>query len=216
MKDIAIYGAGGFGQEVACLINAINDVKPVWNLIGFFDDVKTIGDCNRYGKILGGINQLNSYSKSLSIVMSIGTPAVVKTITQKIKNDNIDFPNIIAPDVKFLDFPSFLIGKGNLIMFQSLISYDVSIGDFNLLNCGVSLGHEASLGSFNSMMSYVKISGQVTIADENYFGVCSTVLQRIHIGSNTTIGANSVIMRKTKDFSTYVGNPAVAILKPNI
>jgi len=32
MKDIAIYGAGGFGREVACLINKINEVNPTWNL----------------------------------------------------------------------------------------------------------------------------------------------------------------------------------------
>ena len=41
MKDIAIYGAGGFGREVACLLNAINANDAIWNLIGFFDDVKT-------------------------------------------------------------------------------------------------------------------------------------------------------------------------------
>ena len=40
MKDIAIFGAGGFGREVACLIRIINESasEPKWNLIGFFDD----------------------------------------------------------------------------------------------------------------------------------------------------------------------------------
>lgn len=38
MKDIAIFGAGGFGREVACLIKRINKIKPQWNFIGFFDD----------------------------------------------------------------------------------------------------------------------------------------------------------------------------------
>lgn len=44
MKDIAIFGAGGFGREVACLIRSINECIDVdeerWNFIGFFDDVK--------------------------------------------------------------------------------------------------------------------------------------------------------------------------------
>ncbi|MEG2122093.1 MAG: serine acetyltransferase, partial [Rikenellaceae bacterium] len=38
MKEIAIYGFGGFGREVACLINMINEVTPQWKIIGFFDD----------------------------------------------------------------------------------------------------------------------------------------------------------------------------------
>ena len=38
MKDIAIFGAGGLGKEVACLVNKINEQEPTWNMIGFFDD----------------------------------------------------------------------------------------------------------------------------------------------------------------------------------
>ena len=56
MKDIAIYGAGGLGKEVVCLIDRINksQSKPQWRLIGFFDDGKPIGrqrhGC-RWGKV---------------------------------------------------------------------------------------------------------------------------------------------------------------------
>lgn len=67
MKDLAIYGAGGFGREVACLIKRINAVKPTWNLIGFFDDGKEIGTENEYGKILGGIKELNAWNKPLNV-----------------------------------------------------------------------------------------------------------------------------------------------------
>lgn len=69
MKDIAIYGAGGFGREVACLLNAINANDAIWNLIGFFDDVKEVGYTNEYGKVLGGIDGLNSYPSALCVVL---------------------------------------------------------------------------------------------------------------------------------------------------
>ena len=50
MKDIAIFGAGGFGREVACLIKRINKQQPnTWNFIGFFDDDEKIwGAWNEY------------------------------------------------------------------------------------------------------------------------------------------------------------------------
>ena len=35
---IAIYGAGGLGREIACVLKKINMVTPTWNLLGFFDD----------------------------------------------------------------------------------------------------------------------------------------------------------------------------------
>lgn len=216
MKDIAIYGAGGFGREVSCLIKKINEQEQLWNMIGFFDDGIEIGTTNRFGKILGGISDLNNWCKDLAIVMAIATPSIIESIVSNLKNSHVYFPNIIAPDSIYLDENSFSMGRGNLIMPQSLVSCNVSLGDFNFLNCGVSLGHEVSLGSYNSMMSYVKISGDVEIGNGNYFGICSVVLQGRHIGNHTTIGANSVIMRNTRDDTTNFGNPAIEILKPKM
>lgn len=37
MKDLYIIGAGGFGREVAWLIERINEVTPTWNLKGLID-----------------------------------------------------------------------------------------------------------------------------------------------------------------------------------
>ena len=45
MNDIAIYGAGGYGREIACLINnKINSEVKEWNLVGFFDDDESLRD----------------------------------------------------------------------------------------------------------------------------------------------------------------------------
>lgn len=59
VKDIAIFGAGGFGREVACLLRKINAVEPTWNFIGFYDDGLEKGSHVDYGEILGGIADLN-------------------------------------------------------------------------------------------------------------------------------------------------------------
>ena len=64
MKDIAIYGAGGFGREVACLIRIINESldEPRWKVIGFFDDNPDLkGTKNEYGTVLGGRDELNKW-----------------------------------------------------------------------------------------------------------------------------------------------------------
>ena len=38
MKDLIIFGASGFGREVAWLVERINAKQPTWNLLGFMDD----------------------------------------------------------------------------------------------------------------------------------------------------------------------------------
>jgi len=211
MKKIAIYGAGGFGREVACLINKINEQSPEWELIGFFDDGIEKGTKNEYGIILGGIDEVNSYSEELAVVIAIASPKIVEKIIGNIISSNIHYPNIILPDVIFLDKDNISIGKGNIICSGCLLSCNVSLGNFNILNGFIPIGHDTCIGSYNSIMPAVKISGEVRIGNRNFFGVNSAVLQQIKIGNDTIIGANSLILRKTKDGMTYVGSPASII-----
>jgi len=209
MKDIAIYGAGGYGREIACLINAINKVKKEWNLVGFFDDGLPIGYKNEYGKVLGGISELNNHPRQLSIVMAIANSTTLESVVKKIINTQIDFPNIIAPNTRVFDTKTMFIGFGNIIGFTSSISCNVHIGNFNRLNGDVSLGHDVIVGNFNLLNTSTRISGEVSIGDYNFFGVGSVVLQQRQIGNYTTIGVNSVIIKRTKDNATYIGNPAI-------
>lgn len=208
MKNIAIYGAGGYGKEVACLINLINEVKREWNFIGFFDDGLPIGHQNEYGIVIGGITELNNYPHNFSIVMAIAQPTTLKSVVKKFTNPLIEFPNIIAPDILYLDEGTVSMGHGNIIGFKSGISCNVRIGNFNRLNGNINLGHDVIIGSFNMFNPSTRISGEVSIGNCNFFGISSIVLQQKKIGNNTTIGANSVIIRNTKDNTTYIGNPA--------
>lgn len=210
MKDIAIYGAGGFGREVACLIKRINKETPSWNLIGFFDDNPDLKGMmiSRYAPCLGGIDELNAYAKPLDLTIPIGSPNTVRQIVGKITNPNVDFPNLIHPTFKLADEKAFEIGKGNIIQGDCSASCDVSFGDFNVLNGSVVFGHDAKVGSFNTFMPATRISGEVHIGDENFFGVGSIVLQQIRIGNNVRLGAGSVMMTKPKDGNLYIGNPA--------
>lgn len=212
MKDLVIYGGGGFGREIACLINRINSIKPEWNLLGFIDDGLPVGRENKYGKVLGNLDTLNNWSFPLSVVISIGKPQTVKMLIEKIKNPNIDFPNLIAPDVIMMDSNNLIIGKGNVICTGCLISCNTKIGDFNCLNDFVSIGHDTVIGNYNAFMTATRVSGIVTIGDCNFFGVNSCMVQGVKIGNNTTVAAGSAIIRRTKDGYTYIGVPASALI----
>jgi sugar O-acyltransferase (sialic acid O-acetyltransferase NeuD family) len=208
MKDIAIYGFGGFGREVACLLNKINEIKPTWNLIGFFDDRIEVGSKNRYSAVLGDLYALNSYPTALSVIISIANPQTINYITENITNPNIDFPNIIAPNVNVFDVNAFSIGKGNIIFWGCRLSCDVVIGNFNLINGAVSLGHDVTIGNWNVLGPSTRLSGSCKVGNENLFGVESVVLQGINIGNKTKIGIGSVVIRNTRDETFYFGNPA--------
>lgn len=210
MKKIAIYGAGGFGRETACLIQKINDVKKEWELIGFFDDNPSLKGqmISHYAQCLGGIDELNSFQSSLSVVITIGTPHVVQKIVSKITNPFVVFPNIIHPDLILVDPDTFIIGRGNIILGRCAMSCDVKIGDFNILDGSVTFGHDVKVGNYNTFMPAGRISGEVMIGDCNFFGVGCIVLQQIKVGNKVRLGAGSVLMTKPKNDCLYIGNPA--------
>lgn len=210
MKKIAIYGAGGFGREVACLIHKINEIKPEWELIGFFDDNPSLKGkmVSHYAPCLGGLEELNAFDDELAVAMAIGNAKIVKPLINRITNDKISYPNLIHPRVNFNDFSTVKIGKGNIVQGGCFFSCDVEVGDFNVLNGSVVLGHDDKIGSYNIFMPAVRVSGQVTIGDENYFGVGAIILQQLKIGNDTRLGAGCVLMTKPKDGCLYIGNPA--------
>ena len=211
MKNIVIYGAGGYGKEIACLINKINETSEqgkLFNLIGFIDDGKVVGYDTEYGLVLGGVSYLNECKSQLGVVLAIGNPTTIEHIVSKINNKNIFFPNIIAPNTGYYDIDSFKIGQGNVIASSCFFSCNVHIGNFNIFNGEVNFGHDAKVGDYNVFMPGTRISGEVNIGDQNLFGVYSVVIQQVNIGNKTTVSPSSVIMRKTKDNSIYIGNPA--------
>jgi sugar O-acyltransferase (sialic acid O-acetyltransferase NeuD family) len=209
MQDIAIYGAGGLGREVACLLRIINEQHPTWNLIGFYDDGKEMGSRNEYGVVLGGLQELNGINAPLAVVMAIASPKVVSKIVNGIISPLVEFPNIIAPHTTFLDRENISFGRGNVICTGCTFSCNIHVGDFNIFDWDITIGHDVTIGSYNVFMPGVRISGEITIGQRNFFGASAFVLQQLTIGNDTVIGANSTVIRETCDNSTYVGSPAI-------
>ena len=210
MKKIAIFGAGGFGKEVACLIAEINEKgNGDWQMIGFFDDQKPKGtQMSRYGEVIGNMDDLNSYPEELAVAIAVGTPKALRSIHQRIVNKNVYFPNLIGTDFWIEDEKTFKIGIGNILKHRCFASCDVSIGDFNVFNSDITFGHDVVVGNYNVIMPDVRVSGEVVIDEENFIGVGSIILQQIKIGKNVRLGAGAVLMTTPKDGFTYIGNPA--------
>lgn len=209
MKPIAVYGAGGFGRETACLLREINEISPTWDFVGFFDDAVPAGTRLRAGEVLGGMDALNARGGEFAVVFAIAEPRTVEALFRKIENPNVSFPNIVAPSARILDSATLKLGRGNVISHHSSVSCDVELGDFNLFNTQIYVGHDTRVGSFNMFNPCVRISGNVRVGDRNFFGVASVVLQGVPVGDDVTLGANSVLFRAAKSASTYIGNPAV-------
>ncbi len=211
MKDIAIFGAGGFGREVLTLIQNINAVEEIWNVIGFFADGEPIGKHVHGFPILGGTKELNDWKTPLNIVFAIGTPKAVKAISSNITNPQIAFPQIIHPSVIFGDRSSVRLGKGCIICANTVLTCDIKIGDFVIMNLSCTVGHDAEIGNYSAFMPTCNISGYATVGECVYCGTGVNIIDRTSIGDDSIIGAGAVVTKPIPSDCTAVGVPARVI-----
>ncbi|MCM1262458.1 MAG: acetyltransferase [Butyrivibrio sp.] len=211
MKDIIIFGAGGLGREVTWLIERINQrQEEKWRILGFLDDGVEKGTVVQGFQVLGGIDYLKGVSRSIAVVCAVGNAGIRYNIIEKIReNKFLNFPNLFDPDVVYSD--SINIGQGNIICAGAILSVNVEIGDFCLIDWNCTVGHETKINSFVTLYPSVNVSGSVVINEITEVGTGTHIIQGKAIGSRSIIGAGSVVIRNIPDCCTAVGNPAVPI-----
>lgn len=211
MENIAIFGAGGFGREVKTIIDAINKKnESTYNFIGFFDDGFEKDTLANTYPILGGINEINQYNEELSVVICIGDPKIKKKIISKINNPKILFPTIIHPGASITN--EFVnLGKGCIVCEGTIITCNIDIKDFVILNLMCTVGHDTIIEDYCSFMPSVNISGEVKIEQGVYVGTGAKIINLLEIGENTIIGAGAVVSKSLPANCTAVGIPAKPI-----
>jgi sugar O-acyltransferase (sialic acid O-acetyltransferase NeuD family) len=208
MRDIAIVGAGGFGRETALMIRQMNQVKPDWNVIGFFDDGIQKGSEVDGIKILGGLSEVNDIREKLSLALAIAEPQIRKNIVSRIKNNNIDFPVLKHPTSLLGDEITNRFGRGTIITAGNILTTHIQLGEFVIVNLASTIGHDVHIGSFATIMPGCSISGKVMIGEVTMIGSGARILPNITIGDACKVGAGAVIIKNSGSNVTLVGVPA--------
>ena len=87
------------------------------------------------------------------------------------------------------------IGEGVIICPFCLVSDNVLLEDFVMLNIYSSCGHDAKVGSYSILSPYATLNGFVILEDEVFLGTHTTVIPYKRVGYKSKISANSVVMR---------------------
>ena len=210
MNKIAIVGAGGFGREVQMLIEDINGQKDTWQFIGYFDDGIESGLIVNSNSVLGGIVELNQWKEKLHVVIAIGNPVTKKYIRRRINNSNIAFASLIHPSV-IIDKQTSNIDDGCIICAGNILTVNINIGKFVILNLACTVGHDTFIGDYCSVMPGVNLSGEVVLRNSVYVGTGAKIINQIEIGEETIVGAGAVVSKSLPPFCTAVGVPAKVV-----
>ncbi len=211
MKDLIIFGASGFGREVAWAVERINAVQPTWNLLGFMDDSDGIQGTNINGyMVLGNTRDVIKYPDAY-FVCAVGSARIREKIVNNLKsvNSDIKFGTIIDPSVEMSSLVT--IGEGTIICAHSIITVNIEIGNHVIINLDCTIGHDAVLKDFVTLYPSVNVSGITNIGHAVELGTGMQIIQGKSIGDYSIVGAGAVVVKDLPEKCTAVGSPAKPI-----
>lgn len=209
MKDLAIFGAGGFGKEVKTLVDHINQQQPTWNLIGFYDD-QPLGEVQGL-PVLGSLQDLFRLNQESHLVVAIGNSKIRCEVTGKLNATHIKFATLIHPSVIMGNPYSIKVGHGSIITAGVILTTDITIDEHVIINLNTTIGHDSFIGAHVSLMPGVNIAGNVCLKEEVFIGAGANILGGLTMGAHSTIGAGAVVTTDIPPHTTAVGVPAKVI-----
>lgn len=198
----AIYGAGGYGREVASFARRTAEVA-------FVSD-----SASEIGRSLNGLEVID-----FEAVVERGWPiciAVADARTRRRLAEKCDAAGLVAAEL----WAGTSIRGDNVCVSQGAIFSDFTIATTNLTigrhfhaNIYSYIAHDCTIGDFVTLAPRVCINGNTVVEDDVYIGTGAVLKQGntdkpLEIGRGAIIGMGAVVTKDVAPGDIVVGNPA--------
>lgn len=204
---LLVYGAGGFGREVAWL--AERPTTP-FRVVGFIDDAAAPG-AELHGLPVRTLAEASAMYPGASFAAATGSGIAREAMAERATAAGLVPATLVHRTVEMS--ATVRIGAGTVICAGSILTVDVTVGRHVQVNLGCTIGHDAVLEDFVTLAPGVHISGMVHLERGCYVGTGAVVLNGVAgapivIGAGATVGAGAVVTRSVAAGTTVVGMPA--------
>jgi len=212
-KLIAIYGASGFGRELAWLIQSCAEKGMNYHLACFIDDNE-----EKQGTMLNNIPVLSledtkkQYPEA-AVAGGIGNPKIREKLMNKAAAEGFAFETIIHPDTERSEWIE--IGKGVVICAGNILTTNIRLGDHVQINLGCTIGHDVVMGDYTTLAPGVHVSGWVRFGKRVYVGTGAVIINGteenpLAIGDDAVIGAGACVTKSVPPGETRGGGTGKA------
>lgn len=207
MKKIGIFGTSGFAREVGDIAFTLG-FEPIY----VARDQSQADALTFTGEVImeRDIQQL----KEADFAIGIGDNQVRRKVSARYSNQ-LRFTNLIHPSATFGSGQLAAIAdrKGVIVCAGVRFTNNIQIGNFTIFNLNVTVGHDVFCEDFVNIAPGANISGNVHIEAGCWIGTGAVINQgdadnKLRIGTNTTIGSGSVVVKPCDHDAVYVGIPA--------
>tara|TARA_Y100000589_G_C27041151_1_gene583219 strand:- start:52 stop:723 length:672 start_codon:yes stop_codon:yes gene_type:complete len=127
-------------------------------------------------------------------------------VFEKVRQHKYNFINIISSSA-FVAKDS-LVGNNNFIMPGVVLEPGTSLGSNNLIWSNSTICHDSKIGNHNFLGANFTMGGYSKIGDLSFFGFSSTISDKVIVGDEVLLAANSFLNSNTDKLTRMQGIPA--------
>jgi len=173
----------------------------------------------RVGENIHGIPILDSNSnlfkkeslKNMNFAISVGDNKIRANLAEQIRRKGGNIPTLIHPTAVVSMYAT--ISNGVVIHVNSVVQADAAIGQDSVLSYNSSVTHSSTIGKSCYLAAASTIGAYIIIQDYVLVGQAAVLVsgKLEYVGSNSIIGAGSIVIKNVEPNTIVAGNPAKLI-----
>ncbi len=211
-RPLVLLGAGGHASDVLGVVEALNDRRPTFAVLGVLDDDPAADAARFEGRgvaVLGPLELLAGLGADW--VAAVGWPASRRRLVQQAAASGRAAATLLSPlaDVGH----GVAMGAGTVVMGSARLSPRCRLGGHVLVSYLAAVGHDSTVGEGTSVMPGAMISGGVEVGAHVLVGTNATILEGRRVGDGATVAAGAVVAADVAPGATVVGIPARVVAR---
>ena len=210
MKRLLVVGSSGHATSVLGVAHAMSGFE----VVGLLDDFAAAGTAALGYAILGAVADAGTLCERLDVECLF--VAIGDNFRRQQASDRLA---ALLPTIPFatLAHPSAVIGRdavlgaGTVVMPQAVVGPGCRIGAGCVLNTSSSLDHDGVLSDWASLAPGVTAGGRVRVGARSFIGLGASLIQGISVGSDTVVGAGSLVLSDVGTGVVAYGSPCRAV-----
>jgi sugar O-acyltransferase (sialic acid O-acetyltransferase NeuD family) len=209
MKHLIIIGAGGMGRTMYDMARESHEYSTAYDILGFIDDnTSALDNYANYPPIIAPIQGYQPKEDEI-FICSIGGASRRKCMEEIISKGGqlhtmIHHTARIGTNVE--------ISEGTIVGAFTTIGADAKVGKYNLIQSYTVIGHDSRIGDWNRIDTHVTLVGGTIVQDETDIHTAAMISHNVTIESHSRVAACSFVIRRVKEGTTVLGNPAKRLL----
>lgn len=209
--ELLIFGAGGFGREVASWAGRARWAGEAFEVAGFIDDHAAVRELN--GRPVLSLAAAAAHHPGAGVVATVGDPRLrERLIAKALAAGLVPAAPLVHPNVEY-DREYVTLEEGVVVCAGSILTVNIVVERHAQINLDCTVGHDAVVGAYATLSPGVHISGNVTVGPYSFMGTGAVTVnghpgRPLAIGSEAVVGAGAVVTRDVAAGATVTGVPA--------